>query len=337
MKTKDLYGKYLRPLLENKIFTLILLLVVMVLVFTVWSEIIGNHFFKATTFRNILNSVVVTSFLTIGAGCLLISGEIDLSQASVGAFGGLLLATAVSAWHLPAFLAILAALLFSALLGALNALFVDRYRFPSFIGTLAMGSMAKGLMYLFSALGTPTKVASNVAFVNGSLDYIGMGKIGPIPFGVVLMLIFFLIYGVLMSKTRFGMKVMLKGGNPIAARLTGINATAITYILFINSAVLGGVSGVINAARVGQGSLVALTTNQFTGITAAFIGGISFGGGTGNMGGAFIGLLILNTFQIGMGVVGVNPFWVSVFTGLILIAALTMDFVSQRSRRAGHA
>ncbi|MDR2356436.1 MAG: ABC transporter permease [Clostridiales Family XIII bacterium] len=336
MKTNDFYGKYLRPLLENKIFTLILLLVVMVLVFTVWSEIIGYHFFKATTFRNILNSVVVTSFLTIGAGCLLISGEIDLSQSAVGAFGGLLLATAVSAWKLPWFFSILLTLLFCALLGALNALFVDKYRFHSFIGTLAMASMAKGLMYLFSSLGSATGIAANLAFADDALDYIGMGKIGAVPFGVLLMFLFFLIYGVLMSRTSFGMKVMLKGGNPIAARLAGISATAITYILFINSAVLGGVSGVINAARVGQGSLVALTTNQFTGITAAFIGGISFGGGTGNMGGAFIGLLILNTFQIGMGVVGVNPYWVSVFTGLILIVALTMDFVSQRSRRAGH-
>jgi ribose/xylose/arabinose/galactoside ABC-type transport system permease subunit len=336
MKPDNLYSKYLRPLLGNKIFTLLLLFVVMVIVFTVWSEIIGNHFFTASTFRNILNSVVVTSFLTIGAGCLLISGEIDLSQSAVGAFSGLLLATSVSAWKLPWFLAILLALLFCALLGTLNALFVDKYRFHSFIGTLAMASMAKGLMYLFSSLGSDTGIAANIAFSDKALDYIGMGKIGPIPFGVVLMLLVFVVYGVLMSKTSFGMKVMLKGGNPVAARLTGISATAITYILFINSAVLGGVSGLINASRVGQGSLIALTTNQFTGITAAFIGGISFGGGTGNMGGAFIGLMILNTFQIGMGVVGVNPYWVSVFTGLILIAALTMDFVSMRSRRGGH-
>jgi ribose/xylose/arabinose/galactoside ABC-type transport system permease subunit len=337
MKTNSVYNKYLRPLLENKIFTLILLLVVMVLVFTVWSELIGNHFFKATTFRNILNSVVVTSFLTIGAGCLLISGEIDLSQSAVGAFGGVLLATSISAWHVPWFLAILLTLLFCALLGALNALFVDKYRFHSFIGTLAMASMAKGLMYLFSTFGSSSGIAANIAFADKALDFIGMGKIGPVPFGVLLMLLFFIVYGLLMSKTRFGMKVMLKGGNPVAARLAGISAAAITYILFINSAVLGGVSGLINATRVGQGSLIALTTNQFTGITAAFIGGISFGGGTGNMGGAFIGLLILNTFQIGMGVVGVNPYWVSVFTGMILIAALTMDFLSMRSRRAGHA
>ena len=71
---------------------------------------------------------------------------------------------------------------------------------------------------------------------------------------------------------------------------------------------------------------MALTTSQFTGLTAAILGGISFGGGVGNMGGAFIGLLILNTFQIGMGIVGVNPFWVNVFSGVLLLVALSLDF-----------
>ncbi|HHX75247.1 MAG TPA: ABC transporter permease, partial [Firmicutes bacterium] len=62
----------------------------------------------------------------------------------------------------------------------------------------------------------------------------------------------------------------------------------------------------------------------------------SFGGGVGGMGGAFLGLLILNTFQIGMGVVGVNPFWVNVFTGVLLLAALTLDFISQWRARKAH-
>ncbi len=77
-----------------------------------------------------------------------------------------------------------------------------------------------------------------------------------------------------------------------------------------------------------------MQTNQFTGLTAAILGGISFGGGSGGMGGAFIGLVILNSFQIGMQVVGVNPFWVNVISGVILLIALATDFIAQK--RAGN-
>jgi len=147
--------------------------------------------------------------------------------------------------------------------------------------------------------------------------------------------IFFIVFGLLMSKSAFGMKVTLMGGNPVAATLAGINAAGITTTLFIMSAVMGGIAGVFNCARLSQGALTALTTNQFTGLTAAILGGISFGGGVGNMAGAFVGLLILNTFQVGMSLIGVNPFWVNVFTGLLLLLALALDFISmQRKSKA---
>ena len=334
MENVNFYDKYVRPIIHHKVFGLLMLFIVMVLIFSFWSTLVGNQFFKLTTFRNILNSLVISSFLTIGAGFLLISGHIDLSQAAIGAFGGLVLAAAIKGWGLPWHVSIILTLLLCAVFGALNALLVTKFHFPSFIGTLAMSLMARGLMYLFSSIGNKG-LAANIAFQNDVIKFIGTGTIGPIPFGIIFMLIFFVVYGFILSKTGFGMKVTLIGGNPVAAHLAGINSTAITYILFINSAVLGGVSGIFNAARLGQGSLIALQTNQFTGITAAVLGGISFGGGVGGMGGAFLGLLILNTFQIGMGVVGVNPFWVNVFTGILLLVALSLDFISQmRARKA---
>jgi len=326
------YQKRIKPLVQHKVFTLILLYIAMVIIFTVWAAIRGTSFLKISIFRNILNSLVVSSFLTLGAGCLLIAGHMDLSQAAIGAFGSMVLATAIKAWNFPWFLGIIAALLLCAVFGAINAFFVTKLKFPSFIGTLAMASMVKGLMYLFSSMGN-NGVAANINFVDKTIAFLGTGSVGGVPVSVIIMVVFFIIYGLLMSKTAFGMKVTLMGGSPVAASLAGINATAITFILFINSAVLGGVSGVFNAARLSQGALTALTTNQFTGITAAILGGISFGGGSGGMGGAFVGLLILNTFQVGMGIVGVNPFWVNVFSGLLLLIALAFDFLSQQRQK----
>ncbi len=314
-----------KALFSNKVFTLLCLWLVMIVIFSIWAAAKNTSFLQVSVFKNILNSLVVPGFLTIGAGCLLIAGHLDLSQAAIGAFGSMVLATAIKAWNLPWYVAIILCLVLCCVFGLINGLLVVKLNFPSFIGTLAMASMVKGLMYLFSAMGNDG-VAANIAFLNSATAFIGSGTVAGIPFCIFLVVIAFIVFGLLMSKTAFGMKVTFLGGNPKAATLAGINASGIIILLFVLSALTGGMGGVIFSSRLSQGSLMALTTSQFTGLTAAILGGISFGGGVGNMGGAFIGLLILNTFQIGMGIVGVNPFWVNVFSGVLLLVALSLDF-----------
>ena len=320
MKKDTSFKGRLKALTQKKIFTLICLYIVMVIIFTVWAELRNTHFLTVAVFKNILNSLVVTSFLTIGAGCLLIGGYLDLAQSSIGAFGSMVMAAAIAGWGFPWWTAILISLILCAIFGVLNALMVTKLHFPAFIATLAMASMVKGLMYQFSSMGN-AGTAANINFENAATSFIGRGEILGIPFGVIIMVIFFVIFGLLMSKSAFGMKVTLMGGSPVAATLAGINAEGLTIIF--------------NCARLSQGALTALTTNQFTGLTAAIIGGISFGGGVGGMGGAFVGLLILNTFQIGMGIVGVNPLWVTVFSGVLLLVALALDIIAmQRKAKA---
>lgn len=331
MKKDTSFKGKLKALTQKKIFTLICLYIVMVIIFSVWAELRHTHFLTVPVFKNILNSLVVTSFLTLGAGCLLIGGYLDLAQSAIGAFGSMVMAAAIAGWGFPWYIAIIVALLLCAVFGVINALMVTKLHFPAFIGTMAMASMVKGLMYLFSSMGTGG-TAQNINFNNKATEFIGSGDILGIPFGVIVMVIFFIIFGVLMSKTSFGMKVTLMGGSPVAATLAGINAEGLTILLFVISAVMGGLGGVFNCARLSQGALQALTTNQFTGLTAAILGGISFGGGVGGMGGAFVGLLILNTFQIGMGIVGVNPLWVTVFSGILLLIALGLDFLAMQRR-----
>ena len=331
MKKDTSFKGRLKALTQKKIFTLICFYIALVVIFTVWAELRHTHFLTVAVFKNILNSLVVTSFLTIGAGCLLIGGYLDLAQSSIGAFGSMVMAAAIAGWGFPWWVAIIAALLLCAVFGVLNALMVTKLKFPPFIATLAMASMVKGLMYQFSSMGN-NGTAANINFENTVTSFIGRGEILGIPFGVIVMIIFFIVFGILMSKTAFGMKVTLMGGSPVAATLAGINAEGLTIVLFVISAVMGGIGGVFNCARLSQGALQALTTNQFTGLTAAILGGISFGGGIGGMGGAFVGLLILNTFQIGMGIVGVNPLWVTVFSGILLLIALGLDFLAMQRR-----
>jgi len=345
LEKENFFKKHIRPLFQHKVFSLVILLIAMVILFSLWSSAKGGKFFQGSTLTNVFDSIVLASFLAIGAGCLLISGNLDLSIAAVGALGGMILATGIERWGLPTVLSLIISLVFCALMGTINATLVTKFRFPAFIATLAMTSMSRGLLYWFSSIGNEAGSATNIPVnYNDFLNYLGRGRIAEIPaggstiaipFGVIIVLIFFLFYGMLISKSKFGLKMMMMGGNPTAATLAGINSKRITYILFINASVLGGIAGLFNTARLSQGSLLALQTQQYTGITAAILGGISFGGGAGGMGGVLIGLLILMSFQLGMGTVGVNPFWVNVFSGVILLIALTLDFLNQqRANRA---
>ena len=345
----------LKALTQKKVFSLICLLVAMCIIFTVWAAIrdsrsAGVSFFKAlgsSNFlnmrvgRNILNSMVITSFLTIGAGALLIGGYLDLSMAAIGCFGGMVLAVSVRAWGMSWWLAIILALVLCAILGFINGLMVTKLHFPSFIATLGMASMAKGLMMLVSSFGNGNGLASNVVFADDTLNFLGKGMVGPAKFqvqlAIILMFVFFIVYGILISKTSFGAKITLLGGGPVAATLAGIKADKLINILFINGAVLSGIAGIFSSVRMMQGSVNALASNQFTGLTAAILGGISFGGGVGGMGGAFVGLLILSTFSIGMQIVNVNPHMINVFSGLLLLIALAMDFFAMaRKQKALH-
>ena len=308
------------------------MLAILIVVFTVWSLVIGNKFFQINTLVTILSSIVVTSFLAVGAAFLMVSGNIDLSASSIGAFGGMLTAAAIFYWHFPWWISIPIALICCGAFGMVNGVLVNEFRFQPFIATMAMSSVIKGIMMFVSIdqrAANPT--ATTVNFTNNAINWIGTYQIfGKVPFTIIFTIIAFIVYGVILSKTRFGMKVYLVGGNPRAANLVGINSKKVSYILFINSAMLGGVSGVLLTCRTLQGSSMALQSNMFTGITAAMLGGISFGGGSGGMGGAFVGMMILNTFNQGMATVNFSPYWTTILSGLLLIFALTLDHVNQR-------
>ncbi len=260
----------------------------------------------------------------------MITGNLDISASSIGCFGGVVLAVGLKqGWNL--ILAIIAALVLSGFVGFLNGFLVTKFKFPAFITTLGMSSVAKGLSELYSSI-VNKGTATNVNFKNAFIKSLGSGKFLSLPIGIYIMIVFFIIYGILISKTRFGTKMCLVGGNPVAAELAGINSSKIVILMFINSGVMACISGIFNGARLQQAALTALANNQFSGLTAAILGGISFGGGAGGMGGAFIGLLVLNTFQIGMQLNNVNAYWVTVFSGILLLVALAIDFLQMSAR-----
>lgn len=333
MNTEKKSGNFFKSLLTKKIFPLILLLIFMVIVFSIWSRLVGANFLKIESLRNILQNLVLSGFLALGAGCLMLSGNMDLSQSTTGCMGGIILGWAIAVLGFPWWAAMLLALVICIGIGAFNAFIITHFHFPAFIATLGMASVVRGLMQFWSSVGSGKNNARNIPFSNSVMKTLGTGTILGVPISVIIVIVLFIIYGIIIAKTTLGTKIIILGGNPVAANLAGIKATGIIYFLFMNAGFMGCMAGMFSAARLQQSSLQALGTNQFTGLTAAILGGISFGGGEGGMGGCFVGLLILSTFRIGMDCCQMNPNWVTVFNGLLLLIALCFDFINQARRR----
>jgi len=313
----------IKKIAHSKIFTLLILLAIVIATFTILSN---GAFLQPRNIRNIFQATVVVSLLTIGAGMLMISGQIDLSLGGIGTMCAMMAAFLMRSglpWHL----SMLAALVLGAICGAFNAVLVNEFNFQSFIATLATASIAQGFMAVISQ-------GRQIDISDRTFNFIGGARFWDdlIPFSLIISLVLLVLYGIMLKNTKFGRSIYLVGGNADASRLAGLRPKRISYLLFMNAGALAALAGMLLAGRMMTSNTVGITNAQFQGLTAAILGGIAFGGGSGGMGGAMIGILILSTFNNGMTMINVPMHWQSVASGLVLLSALTADFLSSRKR-----
>lgn len=311
----------LRRLGRSKPFGLFVIIIFIVLVFS----LIKPEYFSWGNLTTILYQCAQSGILMIGFGTLLISGNADMSIAAVGTVGGIICSLMVNAgvnWVL----AMVICIVIGGLLGAFNALTWYKFRIMPFIGTLGISYVWTGLMAF---------ITKNKAIDISSPGFFKLG--GPlifdvIPIGFIYVAALCLIYGILLSRTKFGRMVYMCGGNMMAARISGINIQKVGTIMYINCSALCSFGGIVIASRFHQFSSATLSTTLMNSLTAAFLGGVSFGGGTGGMLGAFVGLLLLNAFNNGLVIIGMGAYWQIFAQGMLLVIALAVDYFNAAQR-----
>jgi ribose/xylose/arabinose/galactoside ABC-type transport system permease subunit len=300
-------------------------MILFVIIVAFFSIISKGTYFTLSNLRNVLNAMVLFMLLAIAEGCLIIFGEIDLSPGYIGTTCGVFIALLTTTFGLPWYIALVLALALGAAAGLFNAVLINQLGFQSFIATLATGQfIAKGMSYVICK-------GKTIPIKDDTLEFLGSGKIGDyIPAAIIIALVLITLYGIMLTKTKFGRSIYLCGGNRNAARLAGLNPKKLSYILFANSGALGALAGIIYAARMKGGNLVGTNLYAFQAITAAILGGISFGGGSGGMFGCFLGLLVINSFSNGLVVMQVSSYWQQCASGILLLIALSFDYFSAR-------
>jgi ribose/xylose/arabinose/galactoside ABC-type transport system permease subunit len=308
------------------------LAVVMFIIFS-W---IKPAFYSLYSIQNMLNYAGMYGIAALGMTLVILTGGTDLSAGSnmalAGVIGAGLLGNAIGAANpitLPVPVAILIAILASGIIGCVNGFCITYLNIAPFVSTLAMMSIARGLVYVIADAVVQKVSGSPITFINGHFSWLGQGKIGPIPVQFILyFLLFFVLYFVL-AHTRFGRSVYAVGGNSTIASLACIQTRNVIISCYSISGVLIGISGIILAGKLSSASTVAATGYELDFITAVALGGTSMAGGKGGVVGTLAGTMFLSVLNCGLDMVNVPSFYQYLIKGIILVMAVYMDLLFQ--------
>jgi fructose transport system permease protein len=227
------------------------------------------------------------------------------------------------------FLAILLGLLVAAAFGFVNGGLVTSLRLPPFIVTLGTLNIAFALTHIYSKEQTISNLPSALTFFGNTFP---LGHTD-VTYGSVLMLGMYAVAWYMLRQTAAGRHVYAVGNNPEAARLTGINTRRLLLILYTTAGVIYGIASLLLISRTGVGDPNAGQTENLESITAVVLGGTSLFGGRGSVIGTLIGALIVGVIRNGLQLIGVASIYQVLITGILVIAAVSLDQIARRRQR----
>jgi ribose/xylose/arabinose/galactoside ABC-type transport system permease subunit/ABC-type branched-subunit amino acid transport system ATPase component len=284
-----------------------------------------DNFLTVSNFFTILLSASAVGIAGTGTMFLLISGNIDLSiggqYSLIGIVAGICARDTQST-----VLTVVTALAGGAILGYINGRLVRLLRINPLIVTLGMGLLLTGLGFVFSN-------GYSIYGFPSSLTVIGQGHLWQVPVPVIIGAVIFIVCGLLLLRTVFGLRVYAMGGNASATRLVGVNVARYLTSLYVLNGTLIGLVALLSIAQVGTSSPDVGTDFALLVLTAVVLGGVGFNGGSGHPFGVFVGVFTIALLDAAVIFANVASFWQEVVEGAALLIALGMDQLSAYGRQ----
>jgi len=276
------------------------------------------RFFSLQNISIVMQQASINTVLAAGMTIVILTGGIDLSVGSILAVSAMaaVIVSKVPGWGL---LGIPAALLCGLLFGSINGALIAFLRLPPFIVTLGSLTAVRGVARLMG--GDTTVFNPQLPFA-----FIGNGNLFGVPWLVIVALVMILVCWYVLRRTVLGVHIYAVGGNPDAARLTGIKVWAVLLFAYAASGVLAGLGGVMAAARLYAANGLQLGQSyELDAIAAVILGGTSFVGGIGSIWGTLVGALIIAVLTNGLILIGVSDIWQFIVKGLVIVGAVALD------------
>ena len=326
-------GKIIKEgLIDNSLYIFMVLAIIVI-------EVISPRFLSVPSIVNIISLSAANLPIALGiAGCIILTGT-DLSAGRIVGLVACVSASLLQASGyankmfagldtLPVAVVIFIALGIGALVGLINGFCTAKFKLHPFIVTLSTQLIVYGVLLMYLMIGTNNGQSisgldsSYTNLITGSKISIGNT---PIPnyvwYSVVITAIIWFVW----NKTKFGKNMFAVGSNPDAANVSGVNVNRTIILVFTLAGIMYGVTGFIEAARIGSNSAATGLNYELDAIAACVIGGVSFVGGIGKIRGVIIGVVLLRIIFVGLQFVGIDANMQYVIKGLIILIACAID------------
>ena len=310
-------------------FVLLLLLVVII------SK--DASFLSLTNFSNVLTQSSVRIIIALGVAGLIVTQGTDLSVGRQVGLAAVISATLLQAVDnvnkvfpdlgvVPIPMVILLVCAIGALIGLVNGVIVTVMNVTPFIATLGTMLIIYGVNSLYYDYVGSAPIA---AFTQGFFDIGGFRLSYITIYAIVAIALMWVIW----NKTRFGKNLFAIGGNPEAARVSGVNVTLNLIGIYTLSGVFYAFGGLLEAGRIGSATNNLGFMYEMDAIAACVIGGVSFSGGVGTVFGVVVGVVIFTLINYGLSYIGVNPYWQYIIKGSIIVLAVAIDSLKHAKKK----
>jgi len=290
--------------------------------------LINPAVFSGQNILNLLRSMSKYLLVGIAQSYVLITGNIDLSIASMVGMSAMVSATLMTHGISPV-IAILVALACCLTVGIINGYLVGKFKLPPFIATMGTMFVARGIAYIVNGNRNTDAIATGIGKEAGDAfqNFFYYGTTLGVYNTFWIALAAFIVFFFLLSKTRTGRHIYAIGSNIDAAKLSGVNVVATTIKTYLVSATCSCIVGIILCAQAGMGNMEAGNMYEMYGVAAGVIGGVSPLGGTGLLLGTLAGAAVWQTLENGLNMIGAQIGIQRIVIGIIVVSAVLLDVV----------
>lgn len=305
-----------------------------------WGVIFVSIFFSLTTrnftkilnIENLLRNTSILLIISIGGTMAIIAGKIDLSIGGIATFSGMVSAVYLHSIESPnrynVAIAILISLAVGALIGAFNGYMIGIRKYDNWLITFSTMSISFGLSQVITG-------GNIVSGFNKTVRYIGNGKIGPISVLLIITTVITAIMIFILRNTRFGMHIYAVGDSEQCAAQSGVNVPFTIFWIYLLSGFFAGLCGFLLLSRTNSMGPTTGDGYEFNAIAAIIVGGTTFDGGKGGLGGTVLGALFIAIVKNGLQLINMSIYWQQACVGIFVLCIILIDVLGERRKIIG--
>jgi rhamnose transport system permease protein len=302
-------------------------LVAILIVLCVFIQARNSTFLSLTNLNDLITNAVMMGILAVGMMCVLLIGGIDISIGSTIAFSGMTVALLLRSHpEIPTLVSFILGTIVGGLCGFLIGLIIAKGKVIPIIATVGLMNVFRGATYL---------IANNqwvAAYqLPEGLKSFAIGNVFGINNMIIVAILIYILFAYFIKFTRTGRMIYAVGSNPEAAEVSGINIDRIKILVYSLMGGLAGLVGVLWISKYASAQGDAATGFEIDIIAACVIGGVSLNGGKGTVFGVILGTITLGILNNALPLINISPFWQDAIKGLVIIVAIIINTVSQRS------